>query len=198
MATPLSGSLLHLEVASRGLGKDGGPDVAAIRESLRIAQEELLRGSAWLESLGEVFAASEEEPAEFSLSAAVARGAGAVAEEAERRGLRLELPAPAPQPVLFGNGAIFRQAVTEVTRNALARLAGPGAVRWSVASAPGGSEALCVFPAGAGAEEDPARTSFRHPRLLLARWAVEGHGGTLEPEREGPDLRVVLRFPEGS
>lgn len=195
MATPLSGSLLHLEVASRGLKKDAPPDVPAALESLRIAQEELLRGSAWLDRLTEACAEPGREPVEFPLADAVRRGAEGLAEEAGRHGLGLELPPASRNPVLFGLPELLEQAVAELTRTAVGLSAGKGVLRWTVASAGEASEALCVAPTEAK-EENLERALLREAGPMLARWAVEAHGGGLKLERRGSEFRAVLSFPE--
>ena len=195
MSTPLSGSLLHLEVASRALGKDAAPDLPAVVESLRVAQEELLRGSAWLDRLTDACEETREEPAEYSLADAVRGGAELRREEAGRRGLGMELPPAAARPVLFGRRELLEQAVGELTKAAIGLSEGPGALRWTVESGGGQCEAVLLAPMETK-EENLERSVLHEVGPLLARWAVEAHGGLLKLERAGSEFRATLRFPE--
>lgn len=190
MATPLSGSLLHLEIAGRRLKKGQADDVPAVLESLRIAQEELERGGALLDVFGEVALDADREPEEFSLSEVLVAGASPHAEEARRRGARLEFPPAGPVPVLFGSPSQMELALSAVTTAAISALAGEGSIGWSVSAEPeGATTAICVSSGRSG--ESRARPA----ELLLARWAVEGHGGTLTVEPQSDSWRAAARFP---
>jgi signal transduction histidine kinase len=193
MATPLSASLLHLEVATRRLKKLEGCDPSEVLESLRVAQQELLRASGLLDHLSAA-AAPEEEPGEFSLAEAVRLGASALAEEVLARGIRLELPGAGTDLLLCGFSEQVERAASELTRHVLSRSSGEGSIVWSIVSGADGHAAVCRAPAKPS-PEDPERLMAREFGLLQARCAVEGHGGRLKLSQEGTELRAELRFP---
>ena len=197
MATPLSGSLLHLEVAARRIRKGTFPEAPALLESLGIAREELEKSIGLLDALTEAATETLEEPADFSLPEALARAASALGPAAAERGVTLEIPALAPRPVQFGHSDRVERAISALTRHALGLASGPGRIVWSLGEPEGPVRLVCDSPAGPSAV-DPERLVLREPPLLLARWAIECHGGTLKMETGGDRLRAVLDFPAAS
>jgi signal transduction histidine kinase len=203
LATPLSGALLHVEVARRRagrLGSDGGADV---QESLSTVQAEIERSAAILELVSALGNVGAGEPAAFDPGEAVARGVRPISREIASRGLGLDLP-EAVGPVAFGLAEQIERAAAALTKNAVESARGPGILKWSVAR-DGGSVLLELRFPGALEVGDPrhffalnaeGRSMDRAFEMLLARCVIEGHGGQLTISQESGTVRIGGALPE--
>jgi signal transduction histidine kinase len=138
---------------------------------------------------------------------------------AEESGLRLVLDVPASQPVgglpgpilpVRGDPEMLRQAVTNLTDNAVKFSPPGGEVRLSAAALPPWVE-ITVADRGPGIPpEDRSRATERFFRgeaarstpgsglgLALVQAVAHLHGGTLRLEDAGPGLRATLSLPAG-
>lgn len=200
LASPLSGAALHLEMAARRIAQRQDPELAKIAENVKVSQQEVTWASAVLDLLGELARSADDILAPFSLREAVRRGAQRHAPRAEREGVRLHEPTSGADAMLFGARDRLEQAVSDLTAHALSRAPRGTDLGWTIEAVPGGSEAAIAWPKG---DERPDRAFVLTRRrageapdagLFLARWAVEGLGGTLSIEAEGERFRARARF----
>jgi len=201
LATPLSGAALHLEVACRRLGQPSDLDLNRILENVRMGQLEVGYASAMLETLSEIVRSGDDDGACFALPRAVAKGASQIAPDASR-GLSVTAPGPEDEPSLYGSRRQVEQAVSDLTFHALRTAQPHSAVRWELEVTDGEASLLCRWK-GQLAETRPeqvftlGRESAGESRLglLLARWAVECHGGEVTAAQSGDEARFVVRVP---
>jgi hypothetical protein len=194
MATPLSGALLHVEVASRRLARGEGAEPAAVVEGLRTIQGELERTAALLDFFGEIAVGTEEEPRDFSISEAVSRGAAAYTPE---DGVVVALARPEAE--IFGAPRQLEEAIAETTR---ILLASGKAVEWKIEALPSEIRLLGSAPGDLAGGAESAFRIGRTPEdfaralaLVRLRFVVEGHGGALELSRDGSHVRLAASFP---
>jgi len=202
LATPLSGAALHLEVACRRLSQGDELDVKRVLENIRMGQLEVGYASAMLEVLSEVVRTGEEEGADFALPVAIANGSAQISPDPSR-GLAVTTPRPAPEPALYGSRRQVEQAVADLTFHALQTAEPNSVVSWELSN--GGTDATLVCRwKGKFPETRPeqvfsiTRTPLGESRglgLLLARWAVECHGGDIGAEQLGDEARFVVSLP---
>lgn len=202
ISTPLSGANLHLEVALRRMQRPGGFDSAAVVENLRTCQQSLESAAGMLDLIAEASQEEVEEPAEFSLAAAIQESSEPLRAEAMARGLLLEIPAVAPEPRWFASPRDVGLAIGEITRNAVEHSSVPGSIRWSIEDRSSEIVLTCRssgrIPAGdpehlfgvAKRDASPGR-GFG---LLRARRAAQGNGASLELRQEGEEVCAILRF----
>ncbi|HLB96116.1 MAG TPA: HAMP domain-containing sensor histidine kinase, partial [Acetobacteraceae bacterium] len=126
---------------------------------------------------------------------------------AEEKGLRLTLDAPSIPPI-HGDPEMLRQAVTNLTDNAVKFSPPGGEVRLSAIAVPSGVE-ITVADQGPGIPpEDRSRATERFFRgeaarstpgsglgLALVQAVALLHGGTLRLEDADPGLRATLSLP---
>jgi signal transduction histidine kinase len=129
---------------------------------------------------------------------------------AEEKGLRLIFEMPPSLPA-YGDPDMLRQAITNLTDNAVKFSPSGGEVRLSAAAVPGGVE-ITVADHGPGIPpEDRARATERFFRgeaarstpgsglgLALVQAVAQLHGGTLRLEPGEPGLRATLSLSSGS
>lgn len=144
---------------------------------------------------------------EFNLATILADVAELYEPLAESNGLRLLLDTPANVPV-WGDPEMLRQAVGNLTDNAVKFSPPGGAVLLSARAAPAGVE-VTVADQGPGIPaEDRSRAVERFFRgeaarstpgsglgLALVQAVAHLHGGTLHLEDAGPGLRATLSLP---
>jgi hypothetical protein len=201
LASPLSGSGLHLEMASRRLAQRTEPELVKVAENVRVSQHEIAWASALLDVMGELARSSDDAIVPFSMAECLRKGAARQSPRAARDGNRLDLPQAGPDVTLFGAPERFEQAVSDLTARALAE-AGRGApVAWSLEPRDSGVDALLAWPSTGSERSERAFALVRRragepldAALFLARWVVEGLGGTLVLERDGSLARARASF----
>jgi signal transduction histidine kinase len=203
LATPLSGALLHLEVARRraARGKDG--EEGGVRESLETVQAQIERSAAILELASAFQGFAPDEPAAFDPAEAVARSTRSLEPQAAARGLAVELAASGTAAA-FGSAAQVERAAAALTQNAVESASGAGRLSWSVARDGGRVQIVLRFPGTVAAGHPEAIFGLngdradreRAFRLVLARFVVEGHGGHLAIGQEGDTVRISGDLPE--
>lgn len=202
LATPLSGAALHLEVACRRLSAGAEIDVKRILENVRMGQLEVGYASAMLEVLSEVVRSGDEEGERFALPVAVAHGI-AQASPGTTEDVAVKAPEPLPEPAVFGARHLLEQAVADLTFHALRTARPHSVVAWDLENGGGEATLVCRWQ-GRLAETRPeqvfsvVREALGESRglgLLLARWAVECHGGEITAEQHDEEARFVARVP---
>lgn len=130
---------------------------------------------------------------------------------AEEKGLRLIADVPAVLPA-YGDSDMLRQAVTNLTDNAVKFSPPGGVVRLSAATVPEGGVEISVIDQGPGIPpEDRSRATERFFRgeaarstpgsglgLALVQAVAHLHGGALRLEDADPGLRATLGLPAGT
>jgi signal transduction histidine kinase len=204
LATPLSGAALHLEVACRRLSQGDELDLKRVLENIRMGQLEVGYASAMLEVLTEIVRTGEEEGADFALSAAIVDGTAQVGPD-RSRGLTITTPRPDPEPAVYGSRRQMEQAVADLTFHAFQTAEPHSVVSWELADGATTATLTCrwkgKFPETRAEQVfSITRTALGESRglgLLLARWAVECHGGDIAAEQGDGEARFVATLPLG-
>lgn len=192
LAAPLSAAAIHLEVATRQIARPHG---AGPSESLATVQRSLASATALLHVLREVAESEWGEAEEFAVTEAVRSGARLSASGPDGR-VPVVLPEPAARPTLHGCRSRLETAVGAITDLAVDACRG-GVVTWSVGDPAGTPSLVCSFSGELRARNPDLLFGPSVPALFLARWAVESHGGALEAELAGGEVRIVSRFVTG-
>jgi hypothetical protein len=188
MATPLSAAALHLEVAHRAAGRDGGvPE--SVRSSLVTAISQVERASLLLDVLTALGDAGAGEPGIVDFRELVVRAAREVAPELDALGLELQDPELGGASFVLGFGAELENAVREALL-APSRWAGKGGARLRVEDLSGTAAFSFRVPLGSETPGDLLFHPYSRPGAgfgpFAARWTFEAHGGRLEGlESEG-------------
>ena len=203
MATPLSGALLHAEVLRRTL-RQRQFDSPELDGSLRSVQEGLDEVAALLDAIGEKLKAVPD-PALFSASEALRRGARRHEERGATRGVSLLFPDQESAARLLGSAAEVEDAVADVTALAVEMAAPGSSVAWRISALPAEVALSCRF-VGSLAESRLAgllgawrreTDEERGGGLLFARWAIEAQGGRLTLARAGDSIEARAALPAG-
>jgi signal transduction histidine kinase len=202
LAAPLSGAALHLEVACRRLSQGSEPEIKRILENVRMGQLEVGYAAAMLEVLTEVVRSGDEDGSMFSLPAAVSDGVAQLTPD-PARGIAIATPRPDAVPTAFGSRRQVEQAVSDLTFYALQGAAKDSVVAWDLVDG-GGSVSLTCRWRGQLPDTKPEQIfaptrgplgDSRGLGLLMARWALESHGGEITPEQDGPEARFAIVLP---
>jgi K+-sensing histidine kinase KdpD len=167
-----------------------------------MGQLEVGYASAMLEVLSEVVRNGDEEGERFALPAAVASGV-AQTSPGMTENVAVKAPEPLPEPCVFGARRQLEQAVADLTFHALRTARPHSTVSWDVENGTGEATLVCRWQGRLG--ETRAEHVFSIVRealgesrglgLLLARWAVECHGGEITAEQHDEEARFVARMP---
>ncbi len=202
LAKPLNATVLHLEVASRGLSRLAGDGVEAIRASVRTSQVEVERAGRMIDVLA-ALSRHVDVPAErFDLGGLLSQAVEHARPDLSARGLSVVGPAAWPEVWLTGSAAEVEGALGELL-SGVASQSVPGDCRISFDRV--GAQAHIVLRVPVRSPAPAPESLFGWTGLpggdspgtglLLVRWTFESLGGGLEAALEGPSLVLTAAVP---
>jgi signal transduction histidine kinase len=203
---PLNAATLQLRVAEGRLDRYPAELQSAIREPLRLVEDEIVRLNRLLEEFLAFARPRELEPIPFDLAPVLARVVDLLSVEAEQGAVRLEPRFSAPL-IMLGEEERLQQVVLNLVRNAIQATPAGGLVTVTAAIAEG-EVSVVIEDSGPGIPEalltrvfEPFFTTKAAGSglgLPLVHSIVEQHRGSIVIERpEKGGARFVVRLPRG-
>jgi signal transduction histidine kinase len=201
---PLNAATLQLRVAESRLDRYPAELQPAIREPLRLVEDEIVRLNHLLEEFLAFARPRELDPIAFDLAPVLARVLGLLSVEAEQANVRLEQRFSAPLATL-GEEERLQQVVINLVRNAIQATPAGGFVRVIAESVEGGVS-MAVEDSGPGIPE-ALRNRIFEPffttkaagsglGLPLVHSIVEQHRGSIVVEQTATGgARFVVTLP---
>jgi signal transduction histidine kinase len=187
-ATPLSGALLHLEIAARRLGSEGDARRQAA-ESVEEARTAIDRGSVLVELLDRMILIAEEELVMLDLREVFPDAAAAASARARERGLAIAPLDPGPPARIIVGRRALESTLERLVALWIETASAPDRLDWRVAA----TECEVLLSARWLGELESA-VRDRSAAATLAEWALEAQGSRLEIEQHDATILATARF----